>query len=108
MCKEYLGKNVKIVIDQPFGSIYQDTLYELNYGYVPNTKAPDGEGLDAYYLSSKEPLKEAEGECIAIIHRLDDDDDKLILSKDGEQFSNEQIEILVNFREKFFQHIIIR
>ncbi len=77
MCRQYLGKKVKIIIDQPYGTYYKDTKYVLNYGYFPHTKAPDGEGLDAYYLSSKEVLFEAEGTCIAIIHRFEDDDDKL-------------------------------
>lgn len=99
---------VKIIIDQPFGTYYKNTKYELNYGYVPNTTAPDGEGLDAYYLSSTEPLQEATGKCIAIIHRHEDDDDKLILIKEGESYTNEEIEKLVNFREKYFKHIIIR
>lgn len=108
MCKKYLGKKVKIIIDQPYGTVYEGTIYELNYGYVPNTTAPDGAGLDAYFLSSKEPLEEAEGVCIAIIHRLHDDDDKLILAAEGENYTNEQIESAVNFREKLFEHAIIR
>jgi inorganic pyrophosphatase len=70
--------------------------------------APDGEGLDAYFLDSKEPFKKAEGICIAIIHRLEDDDDKLILAKEGKEYLDSEIEELVNFREKYFKHIIIR
>lgn len=108
MCKEYLGKEVKIIIDQPFGSSYEGVKYELNYGFVPNTVAPDGKGLDAYYLSSQEPLKEATGHCIAIIHRLEDDDDKLILAVQGSKFTNQEIERAVNFREKLFRHTIVR
>ncbi len=108
MCREFLGKKVEIIIDQAFGTIYEGAIYSLNYGYVPGTIAPDGEGLDAYFLDSKEPLKKAEGVCIAIIHRLEDDDDKLILAKEGAEYSDSEIEELVNFREKYFKHIIIR
>ncbi len=108
MCKKYLGKKVRIVIDQPYGTFYEGVRYELNYGYVPNTVAPDGEGLDAYFLSSKEPLKEAEGVCIAIIHRLYDDDDKLVLGEEGKEYTNEEIEKAVGFRERFFEHEIVR
>ncbi|MBL8030266.1 MAG: inorganic diphosphatase [Candidatus Doudnabacteria bacterium] len=108
MCKKYLGKKVKIVIDQPYGTFYEGIKYELNYGYVPNTTAPDGEGLDAYYLSSQEPLKEAEGICIAIIHRLHDDDDKLVIVAEGQNLTNNEIETAVTFREKLFDHEIIR
>ena len=108
MCKKYLGKKVKIIIDQPYGSYYKGIKYELNYGYVPNTIAPDGEGLDAYYLSSKKPLQEAEGICIAIIHRQKDDDDKLVLVAEGVKFTNEEIEKAVAFRESLFEHIIVK
>lgn len=108
MCKEQLGKKVKIVIDQPYGTFYKNALYECNYGYIPGTVAPDGEGLDAYFIGPKEPLKTAEGICIAIIHRLDDDDDKLILVPEGVYMNDEEIEKTVNFREKFFKHEVIR
>ncbi len=108
MCKDYLGKKVSIVIDQPYGTFYKNALYEANYGYIPNTIAPDGEGLDAYFLGPKEPLKEATGICIAIIHRLDDDDDKLILVNEGVDMTDEEIDKAVDFREKFFKHIIVR
>ncbi len=108
MCKEYLGKKVKIIVDQPFGTYYKNALYTSNYGYVPKTLAPDGMELDAYFLGPKVPLKEVEGICIAIIHRLDDDDDKLILIEDGKELTDEEIENEVNFREKYFRHIIVR
>src|SRR4051812_28805620 len=94
LCKAYLGKKVKIVVDQPYDSYYEGTRYEVNYGFVPNTVAPDGEGLDAYYLSSQKPLNEAEGLCIAIVHRLEDDDDKLIIASENSNFTNEEIEKL--------------
>lgn len=108
MCREQLGKKVKIIIDQPYGTFYKNALYECNYGYILDTIAPDGEGLDAYFIGPKEPLEEAEGVCIAIIHRLDDDDDKLILVPEGVTMSDEEIDTAVNFREKFFKHIIVR
>lgn len=108
MCKEYLGKKVQIKIDQPYGTFYKNALYECNYGYVPNTLAPDGDELDAYYLGPKVPLEEVEGICIAIIHRLDDDDDKLILVEEGVKMTDEEIDNTVNFREKYFIHKIIR
>jgi len=56
--KEFLGKKVEMVIDRPLGSKHHKHgfLYEANYGYIPNTKSPDGEELDAYYLGAKVPL----------------------------------------------------
>lgn len=107
-CKPYLGKKVSLVIDQPYGTSYQNAVYECNYGYIPNTVAPDGEGIDAYFIGPKEPLEKAEGVVIAIIHRLDDDDDKLIVVPEGVLMTDKEIETAVNFREKFFKHEIIR
>jgi inorganic pyrophosphatase len=108
MCRKFIGKRVRIVIDQPYGSFYEGIKYELNYGFVPDTIAPDGEGLDAYYLNSYEPLKEVAGVCIAIIHRLEDDDDKLVLVSKGVSLTDKEIEKAVHFREKLFKHVIVR
>ena len=40
----YLGKDVKIVIDRPLASKHpkHGFTYMLNYGYVPNTISGDG------------------------------------------------------------------
>lgn len=108
MCKKYLGKTVTLTIDQPYGTTYKGTLYKENYGYIPNTLAPDGSGIDGYYLGEKAPLSEATGNCIAIIHRLEDDDDKLVLVPEGTTLTNEQIEAAVDYREKLFKHTIVR
>jgi len=83
-------------------------MYSLNYGYIENTKAPDGEELDAYVLGVFEPVKECEGICIAIIHRINADDDKLIVVPNDKVYSDDQIRALTEFQEKFFDSIIIR
>ncbi|MSU74990.1 MAG: inorganic pyrophosphatase [Candidatus Magasanikbacteria bacterium] len=108
MCLEYLGKKVKIIIDQPYGTVYKNIMYQYNYGFIPGTTASDGDALDAYFIGPQEPLKEAGGICVAIIHRLEDDDDKLIIVPEGKYLSDEEIENAVNFVEKFFKHEIVR
>jgi inorganic pyrophosphatase len=80
----------------------------LNYGYVPGVIAPDGEEQDAYVLGVFEPLEQFEGRCIAVIHRLDDDDDKLVLVPDGMQYTDDQILALTEFQERFFKAVVIR
>lgn len=82
-------------------------IYPLNYGYIPNTVSGDGQELDAYIIGVFEPLTEFNGKCIAAIHRLDDDDDKLIIAPEGKKYSKEQIEALVEFQERFFEYEII-
>ena len=107
--KDFLNKKVKIVMDRSMGSKHPklDFIYPINYGYVPNTISGDGEELDAYVIGIFEPLEEYEGKCIAVIHRLNEDDDKLVIVPEGKKYTKEQIEALVEFQERFFEHIII-
>ncbi len=108
--KQYLGKIIKIKIDRPFGTKHpkHGFIYPVNYGYVPNTISGDGEELDAYLLGIFEPVEEYEGECIAIIHRTNDNDDKLVVTPVGKYYSNDAINALTEFQEQYFEHIIIR
>lgn len=106
----FLGQKVNVVIDRPLGSKHpkHDFIYEVNYGYIPNTKSPDGEEIDAYILGIDKPINEITGICIAVIRRIDDNDDKLVVTPNGEDFSDKEIEKLVEFQEKWFKHIILR
>lgn len=108
--KEYLGKRLNIKIDRPFGSKHpkHGFIYPVNYGFVPNTVSGDGEELDAYLLGVFEPVEEFEGECIAIIHRTNDDDDKLVVAPLGKNYSDDAIDALTEFQEQYFEHVIIR
>lgn len=108
--KEYLGKIVTVKMDRPLGSIHpkHGFVYPVNYGYIPNTVSGDGEELDAYVLGEHKPLDGFTGRVIAIIHRTNDDDDKLVVMKDGKNYSDEQIRALTEFQEQYFQSVIIR
>lgn len=108
--KRYIGKSVNIKIDRPFGSKHpkHGFIYPVNYGFVPNTISGDGEELDCYLLGVFEPVEEFSGKCIAVIHRTDDDDDKLVVVPDGVDYSDDAIDALTEFQERFFKHIIIR
>ena len=108
--KEFLGKKIKVKMDRMMGSKHPkwNFIYPVNYGFIENTKAPDGEEIDAYVLGVFEPIEHFEGICIAIIHRTDDDDDKLVVVPEGKKYSDEQIIALTEFQEKFFKSEIIR
>ena len=108
--KEYLGKKLNIVIDRELGSKHPEYgfIYPVNYGYVPDTVSGDGEELDCYLLGVFEPVKTFKGKCIAIIHRVDDDDDKLIIVSKNKEYSDDAINALVEFQERYFEHIIVR
>lgn len=108
--KDFLNKEVTINIDRKLGTLHpkHGFMYMLNYGYIPNTKSPDGEELDAYLLGVYEPVETYEGKVIAIIKRTNDEDDKLIVVPKDKEYSDNQINALTEFQERFFEHIIIR
>ena len=108
--KDFLGKKVKVVMDRPMGSKHPKYgfIYPVNYGYVPNTISGDGEELDCYILGIYEPLKTFKGKCIAIIHRTNDDDDKLVLAPSDKSFTNTEIRALTDFQERYFESELIR
>ncbi|MDR0727019.1 MAG: inorganic diphosphatase [Rickettsiales bacterium] len=83
--KQYLGQTVTVQMDRPLGSKHpkHNFVYEVNYGFILNTISGDGEELDAYVLGIDVPMEEFTGECVAVIHRTDDDDDKLIVVPAG-------------------------
>lgn len=110
LVKDFLGKKVYVIFDRPKGTKHpkHGFEYEVNYGFIPNTKSPDGEELDAYFLGTEESLQNAEGVCIAIIHRENDDDDKLIIVPEGVQMTDEEIMKAVHFQEQWFTSVIIR
>lgn len=108
--KHYIGETVSVKIDRPFGTKHpkHGFIYPVNYGYIPNTVSGDGEELDAYVLGVFEPVLEFEGKCIAIIQRTNDNDDKLIVVPKDKEYSDDAIEALVEFQERFFEHRLIR
>ena len=107
---DFLGKKVKVKIDRKLGTLHPKHGFVdmLNYGYIENTISPDGEELDAYLLGVFDPVEEFEGRVIAIIHRTNDNDDKLIVVPEGKEYSDEQIIALTEFQERFFKSVIIR
>ena len=104
--KSYLGKTVKIEIDRPIGYIHEKSTYSLvysiNYGFIPGVLGGDGEELDVYLLGVNEPVKEYECEIIAIAHRHNDVEDKLVGAPVGVRFSKEDIENAICFQEQYY------
>lgn len=107
---DFIGKNVKVKIDRMLGTKHpkHDFTYTINYGFIEGTMSPDGEELDAYLIGEFEPVPESEGKVIAVIHRTNDDDDKLVVSKEGKDYSDDAIRALTEFQERFFESVIIR
>jgi len=110
MVRDYLNTIVTVKMDRPLGSKHpkHGFIYPVNYGYIPNTVSGDGEELDAYVLGEHEPLDTFTGRVVAIIHRTNDDDDKLVVMKDGRNYTDEQIVALTEFQEQYFTSEIYR
>ncbi|MBS3123977.1 inorganic diphosphatase [Candidatus Woesearchaeota archaeon] len=108
--QQYLGKTVTVKIDRALGSKHPKYgfIYPINYGFIEGTKAPDGSEVDAYVLGIFEPVESFNGKCIAIIHRTNDEDDKLVVVPNGKKYSEKQIRALTEFQERFFKSRIIK
>ena len=111
LARTFLGRTVTVTIDRPLGSRHprHGFLYPVNYGDLPGTLAPDGEALDAYVLGIDGAAYDVYGlRPIAIVHRKDDDDDKLVLVPAGLTLSDAQIMDAVAFQEQFFCSSVVR
>lgn len=105
-----LGKKVTVIVDRPIGSChpkYNEMIYPINYGYIDGEIAPDGEEQDAYILGIKKPLKQYTEKVIAIIHRINDIEDKLVVADESGNFTKEDIKNQVMFQEQYFDFEII-
>lgn len=105
-----IGAVVTVTVDRPMGSFHpehKDIFYPINYGYTKGVIAPDGEEQDAYILGVDKLVEKFTGKIIAIIHRLDDAEDKWVVCPENMTYSKEEIAQLVKFQEQFFKTEII-
>ena len=110
IARRYLGKEVAVTMDRPLVTKHpkHGFVYEANYGFLEGVRAPDGEELDAYFLGINEPLEKATGVCIAIAHRRNNDDDKLVVAPKGMSMTDEEIMSAIKFQEQWFDTQIMR
>ncbi len=100
-----IGRKVSGVIDRPIGSTHPDDhgfVYPVNYGYIDGIMGGDGEPQDVYLLGPDQPLPSFAGTVIAVLHRLNDTEDKWIVTPDGARLSKEQILNAIAFQEQYF------
>lgn len=112
--EDFLDKIVMFQIDRPMFSLHPrfDMEYKLNYGFIPSQLAGDVEDMDIYLVGVEIPLKKDTqyvGECIAVIKRANDVEDKLVvrLLSDGKDYNETEIRELTNFQEKYFDTSIV-
>lgn len=108
--RDFIGKIVDVHVDRPLGTKHpkHGFMYMLNYGFIPKTISGDGEELDAYLVGVYEPVENFSGKVIAVIHRTNDDDDKLIVAPENVEYSDDAIKALTEFQEKYFEFEILR
>ncbi|MGW5452282.1 ParA family protein [Nocardia sp. NPDC003979] len=63
---------------------------------------------NASYLGPSEPMTSARGTCIAIIHRLHDDDKLIVVPDHARTLDDAAIAAAVDFQETTGQYFIIR
>ena len=106
LAASFLGQIVEIKIDRPLGSAHPkhpDLIYPVNYGFIPGVFGSDGEEMDVYLLGVDKPVSKYSAQIIAIVHRLDDEEDKLVGAPVGTHFTKTEIEKSVAFQERYFK-----
>lgn len=106
LAESYLGRVVDIEIDRPIGYIHKKEKYTLeyriNYGYIPGVLGGDGEELDVYLLGVDDAVERYTCKIIAIVHRHNDIEDKLVGAPVGMSFTRDEIEKAVHFQEQYY------
>lgn len=105
-----IGDIVTVKVDRQLGTYHpehKELYYPINYGYIEGIIAPDGEEQDAYILGVNEAADTFTGKIIAIVHRIDDVEDKWVVAFENDRFTIDAIKKAVEFQEKYF-HTEIR
>ena len=104
---EIFSGEYEIHVDRPMGfrhvkdnGIVLD--YPVNYGEILSIEGGDGEPQDVYILGVDRPISSFKGRIIAVIHRLDDNEDKWVTCPSGVLLSEEAILSAVRFQEQYY------
>ena len=100
-----LGRTVTGTVDRPIGSAHPrhpEMIYPINYGYVNGLTGGDGAAQDAYVFGVSHPIRTFTGKVTAVLHRLNDCEDKWIVSVDGTVPDRDLILNSIAFQEQYF------
>ena len=64
--------------------------------------------MDAYLLGPEGPVETGVGRAVAVVHREYEDDDKLVVVTDNQEFTDEEILRMVAFQEGHGRHRLVR
>ena len=102
--KEYLGKQVTVTIDHPYGSLHPhlgNIYFTCNYGYVDELLSKEGAFQDAYVVGIEEPMETFKGIVIGILYRKNEQESKWLVAKDNKYKKDEVIKEIA-FQEQFY------
>ena len=77
-------------------------IYPINYGYVDGVFAGDGAEQDAYVFGPSKPIRTFTGAVIAVLHRLNDCEDKWIVNTNGSRPDRDGILQAIAFQEQYY------
>lgn len=109
--KSVIGQTVHVTVDRKLGTAhpkYPNMIYEVNYGYIAGILGGDGEEQDAYVLGVDEPIDEFDGVVIAVIHRLNDNENKWVVAPHNAKIGVRTIRKKTYFTERYFNSEIIK
>ncbi len=101
-----IGQEVIVYVDRPLGSVHpkhQNIIYPVNYGYIKDIVALDGDYQDAYLLGIDVPVVFTKGKVYAVVEREDDEEDKLIVVVGEHEYTTEEISEQIFFQEQYFK-----
>ncbi len=101
----FLNTIIEIQIDRPIGTTHPkhpEIIYPINYGYIDQEMAPDGEYLDVYLLGVDKPVTSFVGKIIGIVHRENDVEDKLVMAPIDKNYTKDVIQSMIHFQEQFY------
>lgn len=109
--EKLIGQEVVVYVDRPLGSVHpkhRNIIYPVNYGYIKDIVAPDGDYQDAYLLGINFPVISTKGKVYAIVEREDDIEDKLVVVAGEREYTTEEIREQISFQEQYFKSKIKR
>lgn len=92
---EVITRNIKICI------------IRSTIGYIEGIIAPDGEEQDAYILGVDKAVDKFTGKIIAVVHRIDDVEEKWVVALENMTFTKEEINRQIYFQEQYFNTRVI-
>lgn len=109
MDREYLGQEVTVIVDHPYGSLhphYPDLELACNYGYVEELAVREGIFRNAYVCGIHEPREKVKGFVVGIIYHREDNDARWIVSPEKTYDRTEAVNAAGD-TEQYFESTIL-